>query len=111
MGGDTHFGLAVHGAGSDLQFDNPTLRPENFGVERLVTVGLGVGDKVGNSQIWNRVIFAMDQTQGGITLFDHIHNHPGGNQIVDFGQIARVFRPLELGEETVKMFVAGVDNG
>ncbi len=66
MRGHATFGDQVHLFGADLHFDRRTIGPEQHGMQRLVTVGLGNGDEIAEAPI-QRLEGGMHRTQRVVT--------------------------------------------
>ncbi|KAG0927116.1 hypothetical protein G6F32_012980 [Rhizopus arrhizus] len=64
--GHAAFGDQVHLFGAALHFDRRTIGPEQHGMQRLVTVGLGNGDEIAEAPI-QRLERGMHRTQRVVT--------------------------------------------
>ncbi len=108
VGGDTTFGLVVHGLGADLEFDNFAAVAEDGGMQRLIAVGFGLGDVVFDPAThWFPEL--MDDAEGGVTVADGWDDHTEGDKVVDTDDIAIVFEEFFI--KTVEMFDATTDGG
>ena len=67
--------MVVHGLSANLDLERPTLFVAHHGVQRLVTVGFGLGDVV-VKLFGHRQKTGVHMGQRGITGVDTVHHHP-----------------------------------
>ena len=80
MGGDTKFVELVHIEGADLDFHAFVFRADDDGVQTFIAVAFRVGDIV-VKLARNRLPEAVDNTQGGVTLRNGVHQNPYGADV------------------------------
>ena len=62
MSGGSIFSVFVHGLGANLDLDDMSMRVKNPGMDGLITVGLGLGDVVGDTQMRSRFEVFVNKT-------------------------------------------------
>jgi hypothetical protein len=87
--GHAMLGMFVHGLGTDLDFDRAALLVAHDGVQRLVTVGLGLGDVV-VKLFHDGGELLMHPAQGGIAVLHGGHHHAQGAQVQHLVKVQRL---------------------
>lgn len=89
--GETTFGVFVHFASADLEFDNFFVRSDDGCVERLVTILLWNGDIVFYAA-GERSVEGMDYAENEIAGRDVVDDNTEGGKIINFADVLVVFR-------------------
>ena len=93
VGGNPKIRRAVHLGRADLDFQRLAGRPDDFGVQGLVAVGLRFGNIIVEPPR-QRHPDLMDDAEGMITVGDSRHDDPQGDQIVNLAEIQRLLLHL-----------------
>jgi hypothetical protein len=82
VGGDAVLAEGVHLLGADLDLERAPAGPDDRGVQRLISVGLGLGDIV-VELARDRRPQAVDNAEDGVTIGDRVDQHAHGADVVD----------------------------
>ena len=96
----------MHLEGPDLDFQGLSARSHHRGMEGLVAVGFGHGDVI-FEPARDGFPFPMDDAQDPVAVLHRIHQHPDGQEIVDF--VDGLMVPLHLLVDAVEALGTALD--
>ena len=90
-GSETTFGVFVHGAGADLEFDDAFVLRDDGGVEGLVAVLFRHGDVVFDTT-FERGVEGVDETEDKVAVSDVFDDDAEGGEVIDSVDVLVIFR-------------------